>query len=106
MIRANGICILLHMSLPNGRLHTEVMIIIIEHGAQANCCKTHTHTNTHTCSVLLKPQKREKGDEERKRKEVDKRKMTKSSIEERKMEQSRAKKIRRDDCKQISDGPE
>lgn len=66
----------------------------------------HTHTNTYTCSVLLKPQKREKGDEERKRKEVDKRKMTKSSIEERKMEQSRAKKIRRDDCKQISDGPE
>lgn len=45
MIRANGgICILLHMSLPNGRLHTEVMIII-EHGAQANCCTTHTHTN-------------------------------------------------------------
>lgn len=27
----------------------------------------HSHTNTHTCSVLLKPQKREKGDEERKR---------------------------------------
>ena len=29
MIRANGgICILLHMSLPNGRLHAEEMIII------------------------------------------------------------------------------
>lgn len=49
MIRANGgICILLHMSVPNGRLHTEVMIII-EHGAQANCC-TATHTQ-----IILSP---------------------------------------------------
>ncbi len=40
MIRANGgICILLHMSLPNGRLHAEEMIII-EHGAQADCRTT------------------------------------------------------------------
>ncbi len=40
MIRANGeICILLCMSLPNGRLHAEEMIII-EHGAHADCCTT------------------------------------------------------------------
>lgn len=40
MSRANGrICILLHMSLPNGRLHAEEMIII-EHGVQADCCTT------------------------------------------------------------------
>lgn len=44
MIRANGrICILLHMSLPNGCLHTEVMMEIIKHGEQANCC-TQTQT--------------------------------------------------------------
>ena len=52
MIRANGgICILLHMSLPNGRLHAEEMIII-EHGAQDICCNTHTHTHTHTHTCL------------------------------------------------------
>lgn len=39
MIRANGgICILLHMSLPNGRPHAAEMMTITEHGAQANCC--------------------------------------------------------------------
>lgn len=42
MIRANGgICILLHMSLPNGRLHTEEMII--EHVALLYNTHTHTH---------------------------------------------------------------
>lgn len=46
MIRANGgICILLHMSLPNGCLHTEVMIGRIEHGAQVSCCVCTTRTN-------------------------------------------------------------
>lgn len=52
----------------------------------------HTHTNTHTCSVLLKPQKREKGDEERKRKEVDKRKMTKSSTKKEKWSKAEQRK--------------
>lgn len=52
MSHANGgICILLHMSLPNGRLHAEemMMMIIIEHGAQANCCTTRKHTPHPSC---------------------------------------------------------
>lgn len=48
MIRANGrICILLHMSLPNGCLHTEVMMEIIKHGEQVNCC-----TQTQSSALL------------------------------------------------------
>lgn len=64
MIRANGgICILLHMSLPNGRLHAEeMMIAIIEHGAQAN-----THTHTHTSVLLESCREENKGGEEAKR---------------------------------------
>lgn len=50
MIRANGgICILLHMSLPNGRLHAEEMMMMIEHGAQANCCTTRKHAPHPSC---------------------------------------------------------
>lgn len=45
MIRANGgICISLHMSLPNGRRHAEEMMIIIEYGTCANGCMQ-------TCSI-------------------------------------------------------
>lgn len=37
----------------------------------------HTHTNTHTCSVLLKPQKREKRDGEKKKRSGQKKADTK-----------------------------
>lgn len=49
MIRANGrICILLDMSLPNGCLHTEVMMVIIKHGERVSC-SVHRHKPLWSC---------------------------------------------------------
>lgn len=51
MIRANGgICILLHMSLPNGRPHAAEMMTITEDGAAANCGADEL-TQTHAASA-------------------------------------------------------